>query len=58
MTTAHLVRFGAEEIPRDEFLLLLQEALELDTGPPQSWGNRDKEKLPDIPDREEDGESQ
>ena len=40
MTTAHLMRFGAEEIPRDEFLLLLQEALREDTVPSGSWDQK------------------
>ncbi len=40
MTTEHLMRFGAEEVPRDEFLLLLREALAEDTGPSGSWENK------------------
>lgn len=40
MTTQHLMRFGAMEIPRDEFLLLLREALAEDTGPAGSWEGR------------------
>ncbi len=43
MTTEHLMRFGAEEIPRDEFLLLLHSALAKDTGPSGSWKNPRKE---------------
>lgn len=33
MTTEHLMRFGALELPRDEFLLLLREALTKETDP-------------------------
>ncbi len=31
MTTAHLTRFGAREIPRDDFLAQLEESLEVPT---------------------------
>jgi len=55
MTTEHLMRFGAEEISRDEFLLLLTEALKEDTGPAGSWEYLDKENIPELgPDMEKD----
>ncbi|MCK4911589.1 MAG: leucyl/phenylalanyl-tRNA--protein transferase [Thermodesulfovibrionales bacterium] len=52
MTTEHMMRFGAEEVPREEFMLLLRKALAEDTGPAGSWKNRDK---PDMPDMERKG---
>jgi leucyl/phenylalanyl-tRNA--protein transferase len=43
MTTEHLLRFGAEEIPREEFLVRLREATAIETVPPGSWEGRDSD---------------
>ena len=51
MTTEHMMRFGAEEVPRDEFMLLLRKALELEPGPGGLWKNRDKDKDRDKKDQ-------
>ncbi len=40
MTTDHLMRFGAEEIPRDTFLLLLRSALECKDGLSEGWEDK------------------
>ena len=46
MTTEHLMRFGAEEVSRDEFLLRLKDALAEDTGPKGSWATRSEGRAP------------
>ena len=38
MTTEHLMRFGAEEMPREEFLVRLRESLGTETIPQGKWG--------------------
>ena len=40
MTTEHMMRFGAEEISREGFMLLLRNALAEDTGPAGSWDQK------------------